>query len=117
MRHYVRINGETKSHGLWFEKYFAGQKVTFEMLAAMDVSISVHSDDVERIDREYSEKKGMYYFSFRMPNKDVNITVSTRCDMMAPEQPMPEISPEMDMAKAQQMLQEQVETANNPDNM
>ena len=95
MKHRVSVGRDNREHGLEKSFFEPGEKGVFFIRPPSDSSSSVTSEEAD-VRPDWKEgpeiPDGRVYYSFPMPDKDVRVQISFRCDMfrMGPEMRKPE---------------------------
>ena len=80
MKHKVKIGRDNKFYGLKKDTYKEGEKVTFYIMVASDMSYYITSEQV-KINNEYRNDYSKVYYSFIMSDEDVVVDIDSRNDM------------------------------------
>lgn len=80
MKHKVTIGLGNNLYGMKRDMYEEGEKDEFKMPFARDESVRLTTDDVPSIQTNYDAC--LNYYSFIMPDHDVNISLTRHNDMM-----------------------------------
>ena len=81
MKHKVTIGRDSSLYGLEKDMYEAGEIVEFRIMIASDTNYTVTSDQAELIPGDV--ERGMWHWSFTMPDCDVTVKISSENTMTA----------------------------------